>query len=98
MIKIPGYSIDKELGHGDMASVYLATQVFTKRHVAIKIMDPLLGVDSSFGEPFLKEAVCATLKQPNVITVHDFEDTYAIGLMHISVPIPALSMVLESSL
>ncbi len=71
MLEIPGYTIEKELGHGGMAAVYLATQEFTKRKVAIKVMSPALAVDPSFSERFLKEATCANLSHPNIITVYD---------------------------
>lgn len=86
MIQIPGYTIEKELGRGGMASVYLAKQEFTKRHVAIKIMDPKLASDPSFGERFLKEASTAELNHSNIVSVFDAgeaEHQYYIVMEHI---------------
>ena len=71
MITIPGYEIEKELGRGGMASVFLATQAVTNRKVAIKIMSPELAADPSFNQRFLKEASCAELEHANIITVYD---------------------------
>ena len=71
MIEIPGSELEKELGRGGMASVFLAKQAVTNRKVAIKIMSPELAVDPSFNQRFLKEATCAELEHANIITVYD---------------------------
>jgi len=71
MIKIPGYKIDKEVGQGGMATVYLGIQEFVNREVAIKVMSPSLSSDPTFSERFLKEANCANLSHNNIITVYD---------------------------
>jgi tRNA A-37 threonylcarbamoyl transferase component Bud32 len=71
VFEIPGYKIERELGHGGMAAVYLAFHEFTKRQVAIKVMSPALAADPSFSERFLKEATCANLAHPNIVTVYD---------------------------
>ena len=34
------YSVERELGHGGMATVYLATDVRHERQVAIKVLHP----------------------------------------------------------
>lgn len=39
MIKVPGYDIQRELGKGGMATVYLAVQKSLNRLVALKILD-----------------------------------------------------------
>lgn len=69
---IPGYTIEKKLGQGGMADVYLGVQMKLARKVAIKILDPLLLRDGQFAKRFIKEAqTAAGLIHPNIITIHD---------------------------
>ncbi len=71
-IQVPGYEIEKVLGKGGMATVYLAIQKSFDRHVAIKIMAEHLSSDPSFGERFIREAkIVASLVHPNIVTVYD---------------------------
>lgn len=71
-IKINGYQIKEVLGHGGMATVYLAIQESFERKVAIKIMAEQLSSDSSFQERFLQEAkIVSRLIHPNIVTVYD---------------------------
>ena len=71
-ITIPGYSIDGELGHGGMASVYLATQHGLERVVALKIMSPLLASDPGFAARFKREArIVAQLSHPCIVPLFD---------------------------
>ena len=71
-MKIPGYQIEHEIGHGGMATVYLATQQSLGRKVALKVMSPALAADRTFGQRFQREAhTVARLSHPNIITVHD---------------------------
>lgn len=71
MISIPGYKIDKKIGSGGMAEVYLGHQISVDRPVAIKVMSPSLTVDESFAKRFIKEANVGSLSHPNIITVFD---------------------------
>ena len=72
MVEIPGYKIEKELGSGGMATVYLAIQQSVERQVALKVMSPLLMVDRSFSDRFIREArIAANLYHPNVVAVYD---------------------------
>ncbi len=67
---IPGYRIDRLIGKGGMAAVYLATQESLDRPVALKVLrDP----DSAeFSERFVNEGrIVASLVHANIITVHD---------------------------
>ncbi|NUQ22271.1 MAG: serine/threonine protein kinase [Gemmatimonadaceae bacterium] len=65
------YELERELGHGGMAIVYLARDVKHGRRVAVKVLRPDLG--SSVGaERFLREIdVAAKLTHPNILTLHD---------------------------
>ncbi len=71
-IKINGYQIKEVLGHGGMATVYLAIQESFDRKVAIKIMAEQLSSDASFRDRFLQEAkIVSRLIHPNIVTVYD---------------------------
>lgn len=71
-IEIPGYEIERELGDGAMAVVYLATQRSLERKVALKVMAAALAADPSFCERFLREGkTLARLSHPNTVTIHD---------------------------
>ncbi len=71
-IEIPGYQIERELGDGAMATVYLATQRSLERKVALKIMAAALAADRSFCERFLREGkTLARLSHPHTVTIYD---------------------------
>ncbi|PZE09442.1 serine/threonine protein kinase, partial [Pseudomonas sp. 57B-090624] len=71
-IEIPGYEIERELGDGAMAVVYLATQRSLERKVALKVMAAALAADASFCERFLREGkTLARLSHPHTVTIHD---------------------------
>jgi eukaryotic-like serine/threonine-protein kinase len=66
------YRIEDSLGHGGMASVYLAHDGELERPVAIKILADNLASDPSFRERFLREArMAARLSHPNIVPVYD---------------------------
>ena len=74
MLEIPGYKIEKQLGKGGMAKVYLALHEGLDRHVAIKVMSKNLDDedDNSYSERFISEArIVAKLNHVNIITVFD---------------------------
>ena len=76
-ISIPGYAIERELGVGGMARVYLAIQTSLERRVALKVMAPALAADSSFSKRFLREArTIASLTHPHIVAV------YEVGVTH----------------
>ena len=69
-LQIPGYTVHGKIGHGGMASVYLATQESLNRKVAIKVMRK--SSDESLNKRFIKEAhFIASLANPHIITIHD---------------------------
>ncbi len=72
MIEIPGYTLIRKLGHGGMATVYLALQESLERQVAIKIMHGILCADSNFCSRFFREGrIAAQLDHPNIVSVLD---------------------------
>ena len=65
------YTIERELGRGGVATVYLATDHKHGRHVAVKVLDPEVGL--SIGpERFLKEIeIASRLTHPNILPLYD---------------------------
>ena len=65
------YTIDRELGRGGMATVYLAQDVRHERLVALKVLHPELA--ASLGpERFLREIkVAARLNHPHILALHE---------------------------
>jgi TolB-like protein/tRNA A-37 threonylcarbamoyl transferase component Bud32/Tfp pilus assembly protein PilF len=65
------YTIERELGRGGMATVYLARDLKHQRHVAIKVLDPELA-RALGAERFLREVeVTANLNHPHILPLHD---------------------------
>ena len=65
------YRVDRELGSGGMATVYLARDLKHDRDVAIKVLKPELGAALG-AERFLAEIkVTANLRHPNVLPLFD---------------------------
>ena len=44
-----GYAVERELGAGRMATIYLATDVKHERQVAINVLRPVLGASAVLG-------------------------------------------------
>jgi serine/threonine-protein kinase len=65
------YDIDRELGRGGMATVYLASDLRHDRPVALKVLHPDLS--HALGpERFQREIrLAARLQHPHILTVHD---------------------------
>ena len=73
--EIAGYRIERVLGRGGMAVVYLAHHERLDRHVALKLLAPELAEDEQFRERFLRESKLAvSLDHPNVIPIHDADE------------------------
>lgn len=69
-IEVPGYRIERILGKGGMATVYLATQMSLGRPVALKVLhDP---DTPQFFERFFNEGRCiARLSHSNLVSIFD---------------------------
>jgi serine/threonine protein kinase len=71
-IVVPGYRIERKLGQGGMATVYLAIQESFDREVALKIMSPFLNSDPSFTTRFVREArIVAQIHHASIVPVMD---------------------------
>ena len=65
------YEIEREIGRGGMATVYLARDMRHARHVALKVLSPELGAVLG-AERFLGEIrVTANLQHPNLLPLFD---------------------------
>ena len=72
------YRVERPLGHGGMASVYLAHDGELDRPVALKLLAESLAGDAAFRERFFREArLAARLSHPNVVSVYDAGETEA---------------------
>jgi len=78
------YDIDREIGAGGMATVYLARDLRHDRHVALKLLNPELGAVLGV-ERFLAEIrVTANLQHPNLLPL--FDSGEAEGLLYYVMP------------
>jgi eukaryotic-like serine/threonine-protein kinase len=78
------YRVDRALGRGGMATVYLAHDLRHDRPVALKVIHPELS--AALGERFLREIrVAARLGHPHILTVHDSGE--ADGLLWYTMPV-----------
>ena len=65
------YELERQLGEGGMATVYLARDVKHERKVAIKVLKPELAARLG-SERFLQEIkVTANLQHPNILPLYD---------------------------
>ncbi len=71
--RIGRYDIQRELGRGGMATVFLAFDPSFAREVAIKVLPRNLLHDPQFHARFEREArTIATLEHPSIVPVYDF--------------------------
>jgi serine/threonine protein kinase len=70
------YRIERTLGQGGMAVVYLAHDEELHRRVAVKVLADHLAGDDNFRARFLRESKLASrLSHPNVVQVYDAGET-----------------------
>ncbi len=78
------YRLERELGEGGMATVYLASDVRHERQVAVKVLRPDLSA-SIGSERFLQEIrIAAKLSHPHILPLHDSGE--ANGLLYYVMP------------
>jgi serine/threonine protein kinase len=77
---IAGYRLDKCIGQGNLAAVYLAQDERRdqrlRRRIALKVMVPELALDADFRTRMIREArAAAALGHPHVIPVFEADET-----------------------
>ncbi len=78
------YAIERELGSGGMATVYLAEDLKHNRQVAVKVFRPAVGTLLGT-ERFLREiGIAARLQHPHILPLHDSGS--ADGLLYYVMP------------
>ena len=66
------YRVERELGRGGMAKVFLGTDTVLGRTVAIKILAPQFADDEGFVQRFRREAqAAASISHPAIVSVFD---------------------------
>lgn len=87
-MEIPNYAVERELGKGGMATVYLACQVLLNRQVALKVMSPEFSTDKAFQKAFLQEGkVVAQLEHPSIVKIYDIgihDSTFYMAMEYLS--------------
>ena len=69
------YTVERKLGSGGMATVFLARDTVLDRPVALKVLAEHLADDDQFRERFLREArLAAKFVHPNVVQVYDADE------------------------
>jgi len=70
------YRIERELGRGGMATVFLAHDEELERPVAVKLLAEHLAGDEDFRARFVREArLAGRLSHPNIVRVYDAGET-----------------------
>ncbi|MCZ6918796.1 MAG: protein kinase, partial [Gemmatimonadetes bacterium] len=78
------YKIERHLGEGGMATVYLAEDLKHKRKVAVKVLRPELAAVLG-AERFVQEiTTTANLQHPHILPLHDSGD--ADGFLYYVMP------------
>jgi serine/threonine-protein kinase len=78
------YRIEREIGRGGMALVYLAEDLKHRRRVAVKVLNPISAAHIG-SERFLREIeIAARLAHPNILPLHDSGD--ADGILYYVMP------------
>src|SRR5437763_8943587 len=79
------YRLDRQIGQGGFARVFLSTDLRLRRLVAIKVLNPELNEDEDLLARFEREAQSiADLDHPNILGVHDYGE--ADGAVYLVMP------------
>jgi len=81
------YRVERSIGRGGMAEVFLAHDVLLDRPTALKVLFPEFATDPTFVERFRREAqAAAALTHPNIVAVYDWgkvNSTYFIAMEYV---------------
>ena len=82
------YRVERSVGRGGTAEVFLAHDILLDRPVALKVLFPEFAIDPNFVERFRREAQsAAALTHPNIVAVYDWgkvNNTYFIAMEYVS--------------
>src|SRR2546427_12081112 len=78
------YTINRELGRGGMATVYLAEDLKHRRLVALKVLSPDLGAALGKDRCLREIDIAARLTHPHILPLHDSGE--ADGLLYYVIP------------
>ena len=82
------YHLEREVGSGGFARIYLARDLLLQRRVALKVLHPQFADDAGvrdFRARFAREAqAVAALDHPNILPVYDYGE--AEGLVYLVMP------------
>src|SRR5262245_39444015 len=78
------YEVDREIGRGGMATVYLARDLRHDRRVALKVLDPDLGAMLGIDRFLAEIRVTANLQHPHLLPL--FDSGEADGLLYYVMP------------
>ncbi len=85
-LKIPGYSVVRELARGGQAYVYLAIQLSTGRKIALKTLrEGAWATDNALARFQREVQILAALDHPNIVAINDTGKT-ADGVRYITMP------------
>lgn len=94
------YRVERRLGSGGMADVWLAEDTHLQRRVALKVLHRRFAQDREFVERFRREAESAAgLSHPNIVGVYDrgeFEGSFYIAMQYVEGP--TLKQMIDSGL
>jgi len=81
------YRVERRIGSGGMADVWLADDLHLPRRVALKVLHAHFARDPEFIERFRREAEsAAALQHTNIVPIFDrgqVEDTYYIAMAYL---------------
>jgi serine/threonine-protein kinase len=81
--RIAGYRLDKYLGQGSTAAVYLAQNKRLHRRVALKVLAPDLARDTAFRTRVLRESrAAAAVDHPHIVPVYEADE--ASGTLYVA--------------
>ena len=81
--RVAGYKLERRIGAGGMAVVFLARDERLQRQVALKVLDPALAADEEFRSRFIRESrAAAAVDDPNIVPI--FEAGEADGVLFIA--------------
>ena len=79
--------VERSIGRGGMAEVFLAHDILLDRPIALKVLFPEYAIDPNFVERFRREAQsAAALTHPNIVAVYDWgkvNTTYFIAMEYV---------------